>query len=142
MIRPQFIGIGILIVLIFSCGCGRRSGNTPVLVPVSGVVTLDGGPLPKASIVFHSTMGGSSNSSVGRTNEKGEYSLIFSQRNIGAAPGSYLVEIRTREEVVDKDGNLVSDTPERLPVRYHDHSTLNVTVNTDNPIINFDLKSK
>ncbi len=126
--------------ILLSAGCGRRNDPLPELVPVTGVVTLNGAPLPKANVTFHPLTSG--DSSFGRTNEKGEFTLLYRGNAAGAVAGNHRVEIRTREEIVDRDGNLVSDQPELLPARYHDKTTLTADVHPGGPEIRFELKSK
>lgn len=59
------------------------------LVPVSGVITLNGAPLPGAVVTF---LPAQWSPGVGETNEKGEYSVSSSGRP-GLSPGEYKVAI-------------------------------------------------
>ena len=52
-------------------GCGEGPEG-PDMAPVSGIITLDGKPLPDAEVVFV----GETFEGYGRTNEEGHYSLV------------------------------------------------------------------
>ena len=129
-----------LVVLCLLCpGCGRSSPPVPELIPVTGFVTLNKKPLPHAAIAFHPKESG--DSSFGRTDEQGKFILKYSNGSDGAVVGSHRVEIRTREEIVDAGGKVVSDRPEILPERYHNQSILNAEVDADHKELQFDLNN-
>jgi len=63
----------------------------PTLAPVSGTITLDGTPLPGATIRLIPTAG--QRAAIGLTDDSGKYVLTTSQEGDGAAPGIYRVTI-------------------------------------------------
>src|SRR5262245_12374499 len=71
-------------------GCGQ--GKT---VKVEGVVTLDGKPLPAATVTF--VPDGNGRAASGRTDQDGIFRLTTFRTDDGAVPGEYKVTV-----VVDK----------------------------------------
>jgi hypothetical protein len=130
----------ILAICLMLSACGGKQKPQPTLVNVTGLVTLNGKPLPNATVIFLPQ--GPGEISGGRTNETGEFSLKHSQNEAGAVPGTYRVEIRTGGEVLDSDGRIVSESREILPVRYHSESTLTAEVPASGAKLDFALKSK
>ena len=126
----------------------RLDFNTVKLVPVGGVITVDGKPLANAVVSFMPKNGPLP---TGETDEKGHYELIFGRP--GAPVGEYTVAI---SYMVSADGkpqgvaarSSVSPQPgmntakERLPREYSDlgRSTLRAKVPAEgNTALNFDL---
>lgn len=73
-------------------GCGSSAG----LVPVEGVVTLDGAPLPKCQVLFYVPGGGAETNFTDVTDEQGKFSLTtINNQGTGIKPGSYTVQLRT-----------------------------------------------
>ena len=82
--------LGVLALLTLGCGGGSSDLD---LKGVSGVVVLDGEPLPEATVVF--TPKGGGRPSFGMTNEDGEYELAYTTTGEGTPAGEYIVAIRT-----------------------------------------------
>ena len=61
-----------LLTLMVVCGCGGGIQTEPV----TGVVTMDGKPLPGVRVIFSPAEGGRANS-VGTTDTEGAYSLVY-----------------------------------------------------------------
>ena len=102
--------------------------DRPPLAPVSGTVTLDGQPLPKAAVTFRPAEGRASR---GFTDEKGHYELIYIRDIRGAQIGSHTVTITTRSETVAE---------EMVPEIYNKETTLTREVEgKSNNVIDFDL---
>lgn len=124
----KFVACGLLIVA--AAGCGGPPADLPELGTVSGVVTLDGKPLPNARVMFtpdHSRPSGA------MTDANGRYELIFNEKLKGAAVGKHTVRISLG----------AYDKPEQLPAKYNLKSELTADVKAGpNEDINFDLKSK
>jgi len=78
-----FCGLSFVLV-----GCGRS--QYPETARVKGTVTLDGSPVENATIIFAPD---SSRASRGRTNERGEYTLILKKQIPGAVLGDHQVRI-------------------------------------------------
>jgi hypothetical protein len=117
-------------------GCSKRRPELPPLGRVTGVVTLDGVPLPRAAVAFVPYERG--NGSYAVTGPDGGYVLQYTARDDGAVVGRHRVEIRTGGEGRDADGNLV-ETPELLPARYHARSELTADVSAGDNRLDFSL---
>lgn len=82
--------------LVLSCGCGEKPvGGPEGLIPVSGVVTLDGNPVADATITFTPKREGGT--STGYTDENGKYELYFGPSAAGAVEGEHVVSIEVGE---------------------------------------------
>ncbi|QDT88614.1 carboxypeptidase-like regulatory domain-containing protein [Gimesia algae] len=99
---------------VYCLGCS--GGDSVDLGTVSGVITMDGAPLPDAIIVFIPDKG---NPSTGRTDASGNYELAYLGDSKGAIVGSHTVKITTGEpleETIDGDTDLantdITDTTE------------------------------
>jgi hypothetical protein len=91
--NPQFLSRRLILgacVLALGCGGASTEGRKPVF-PVSGTVTMSGGPLPGASVSFAPLDG--QPVAVGRTNDQGEYTLTTYEGGDGAAAGRYAVVV-------------------------------------------------
>jgi len=90
--RPLMFCVLAFAVAVFGgCGDGGPSVNY-----VEGRVTLDGNPVPKATVVFSPVEGGTGRPAVGTTDESGVYKLTDAQSTdvgSGAATGEYRVGI-------------------------------------------------
>ena len=112
-------------------GCGR--GDAPQLGQVTGVVTLDGQPLPEAQVEFLPASGRPSSAETG---QDGRYRLRYSADFDGALVGPHTVKIHTAV-----DGR-VDRQKELVPPRYHAQSELSAEVKSGSNTFNFDLQSK
>lgn len=133
----------ILLLLPLACGLAAGCGDSRT-APVSGRVTLNGKPLPNASVTF-APVGGKGNvepgpSSAGKTDADGRYTLeLIGQDGRGAVIGKHKVMIALVDEKRDDD-----DSPDRLkqlPLKYNGQTTLEFEVpagGTDKA--DFDLK--
>ena len=126
--KPWGIVLGLLVLLPLGCGGG---GSDLDLKGVSGTVTLDGQPLPDATVVF--TPKGGGRQVFGLTDEDGEYELAYTTTGEGAPPGEYIVAIRTfRAPEEDPDtGEMKAAVPEKVPQKYNTPSELTVSVPSD-----------
>jgi hypothetical protein len=116
-----------------SVGCGGPAH--PDVGRVTGVVTLDGQPLPDATVMFQPTSG---RASVATTDSAGKYTLLYIDGVPGALLGSHKVNIRT--EIPGEDGQ-PPIAKEKLPKKYHDQTELTAEVKPGSNTINFDLQS-
>lgn len=110
-------------------GCGGRAKDTPKLGTVTGIIKMDGQPLPKATVVFAPD---NSRQSGGTTNEQGKYELMFNGQLKGAAIGKHKVRITTGTAM----------EPQKIPANYNYQTVLSADVKEGKNDINFDLKSK
>jgi len=123
-----------LLISGFLTGCGPADG----LATVTGLVTLDGEPLPDAYVQFTCT-GENAGVSNGRTDANGKYYLMFSRSKVGARTGPSKVAITT----FDLDGTHggVKRIPEKVPAKYNAKSELTAEVKPGSNTFDFDLKS-
>lgn len=121
-----------LFMLCAVAGCG---GN-PNLGQVTGTVTLDGKPLPSATLMFTPDSGGAT--SYGKTDSTGQYRMQFSDTENGAWIGNNKVVIRTGDVLPDNSGS----TPELVPAAYNRNSKLTAAVKSGSNTIDFQLDSK
>ena len=80
--------IGVFMVLL--CGCGQPGHDR---IEISGLVTLDGAPLPGGMIVKFTPTTGGGNPAIGSTDLNGKYAMYADQGKIGLYPGEYQVSI-------------------------------------------------
>jgi len=128
----QHLLIVIAAMLGFMSGCGS-SGDNPDLGRVQGVVTLDGKPVANAEISFSPVNG--ERYSIGKTDERGHYSLSFSANDSGAAVGEHVVKILSEEADLETSEDPV------LPAAYNSESQLKVNVKSGSNTIDFPLKA-
>ncbi len=130
------LGLCAALILSFSlAGCGGSIGG-PELGRVTGVVTLDGAPLPDATVMFQPQNG---RPSFGTTDSSGKYELGYTQGSAGAVLGENTVFIRT--EIPGPDGQPPVQK-EKLPAKYHNKTELKANVVPGANTFNFDLTSK
>ena len=88
-------------------GCGPSEPYE--MVPISGVVTLDGRPLSNARLAFQPLGGGGGKKvgpgSYGRSDEQGRFTLETVDRRSGAVVGEHLVTVTTQAVVSEDAGN-------------------------------------
>src|SRR5712692_11334611 len=89
--RILAVGVALVLTTVPVAGCGG-----PKIVPVSGVVSLDGKPYRKAVVSFQ-PIGSKDNPNPGRgsagvTDEQGRYTLTYD----GTAPGALIGKHRVR----------------------------------------------
>ena len=130
-------------LICFSTGCGKDYGVE--LHPATGTVTMDGQPLPDATIEFRPIRSGAGQQSaprgaIGFTNELGEYKLLFRDTQ-GCPAGDFKVIISTYSEPTGADPD-DRGNPETVPDQYRAaKSSLKATITEDGDnAFNFDLK--
>ncbi len=109
------------IFILLLAGCSYTPDDMPKIAPVSGVVTLDGQPLPEAEILFQPKSG---RASTGISDENGEYTLLFNRNTNGAKVDDHDVSIITYKQF---DPTI---------------SKLTATVTEGDNVVNLELKSK
>lgn len=128
--------LGLATITLFAVGCGGGLGDTPELGNVAGTVTLDGKPLPNATVTFVAQDGEQQRPATAQTNEAGEFTLKWSRAHDGAPPGKYLVKIRTGGS---EDGEVVE---EKVPAKYNTNTELVEEVKPGDNDFEFKLDSK
>jgi hypothetical protein len=128
-----FVG-SLLSLLATGCGSSYSLGT------VTGTVTLDGKPLPQATVTFSRGQG---RMSVGTTDDQGHYQLLYTVNQQGAEPGTHTVSIATQIDAGSGEGDLaaVEGRKELLPPRYNDKTELTAEVKPGRNTIDFDLTS-
>ena len=115
-------------------GCGGP--EHPDVGRVTGVVTLDGQPLDKATVMFQPANG---RASVATTDSAGKYSLAYLDGVPGAILGTHKVIIRT--EIPGEDGQ-PPIAKEKLPKKYHEQTELTAEVKPGSNKVDFPLTSQ
>lgn len=136
--KTGLVVTGWVLAGLLATGCsGRRSD----LADVVGVVTLDGQPLPMATVIFQPDSAGPA--SYGLTDQKGRYQVMYDVGVTGAVIGMHTVKISTFQEKDPDADPPIAAAPEILPARYHRNSELREQV-TDRKVneINFQLESR
>ena len=113
-------------------GCGGKSAKKlPELGAVTGVVELDGKPVPDAIVMFEPK--GSGTLASAGTDTTGKYQLMYRPDVAGAALGEHVVRISKREGDAG---------PETLPKKFNDKTELTANVQAGANTIDFKLHSK
>jgi hypothetical protein len=124
MRKRVLVGAALVLVLVLGCG-GRR------FVPVSGTVTMDGKPVAKATVTFMPVAEKKSleagESSTGKTNENGQFTLTSSRGKNGALVGKHRVSISMQQSKVGESEERVR-TVELIPTRYNENTELTFDV--------------
>jgi hypothetical protein len=121
------------VLLSIIAGCGDAK-----LGQVSGTVTLDGEPLPRATVEFQPTTG---SPSYGITDDSGRYRLIYLRNKPGALIGEHIVRVTTYDWVTNPDESK-TEIPERVPRAYNEASTLAFTVKRGSQTFDLILSSE
>lgn len=128
--RVVATAVAILVVAAATGGCWGRKSN---VASVTGVVTLDGKPVARATVGFQPRSG---RPAYGGTDEQGHYKLFYDFRSAGAVVGTCDVTITTAYE--DEEGRR---QPERIPKKYFKPGALVVDVEPKANVFNFELTS-
>ncbi|MDR1480976.1 MAG: carboxypeptidase-like regulatory domain-containing protein [Planctomycetaceae bacterium] len=140
-VKKIFCSISVLVVLILILGCGNAASGR-----VSGVVKLDGKPLPDAAINFYPSETGTP--AVGMTDANGRFELAVSHSMKGVFAGKYKVTIstvRAEQEVYDAGNTkIIPAVPEYVDEKLTNPDTTDLfkEVKSGKQEINFDLQSK
>ncbi len=139
---PGIVGVIFVCFAAYWISSSVMSGGRglPELGKVSGVVTLDGEPLGGATVMFMPSAESDAeadaasriSSSVGMTDEKGRYSLMYVKDVAGAAVGKHQVIINAPKP----------NGAEALPRKYNTASELTFEVKPGSNEAPFELVSK
>lgn len=108
-------------LLVVAAGCG---GGRPGLVPVSGVVTIDGQPVTAGQV---SLMPKGKRSAIGRLDEKGRFTLSSYELGDGAPIGTHLVTVTAVEGVTERSNRWLA------PKKYSNKLNANLWVTIEGP---------
>lgn len=120
-------------------GCLGGAGDQPEIGAVTGMITLDGKPVPWAKIYFDPLPGGRTSTAV--SDDNGNYELEYNLTNKGAKVGKHAVRVITRWDP-DEDPKLPKGLPERIPKRYHAAGELEFEVRGEANVIDLQLTSQ
>jgi hypothetical protein len=104
-----------------SIGCGSSDG--PRTVNASGTLTLDGTPVKDAQVIFVVTSGVPA---YGTTDANGKFTMMVSEENKGAVPGTYPVIVS--KTLMDDLGGGNVKLEQGLPAIYGDPAKSGITV--------------
>jgi hypothetical protein len=134
-VRTAAHPIAATVILIVSSGCGGEAG-------VSGIVSLDGKPLPGVHLVFFPKDADSRTARlfVADADDQGRFSVgAIGSPQGGIPPGSYRLSLTTAYSVTASDDE--PPLPERVPAAYREGVDFNVPAGgIQNAAV--DLKSK
>jgi len=140
------LGLGLLVVAVM--GCSKQPYG---IAQVAGKVTLDGKPLPKASVTFV-PMASTENQNPGPTAQamtdvEGKYKLSVDAATPGAVVGKcriYITTILSDPATDDRDaGGPVKRVRDKVPANYNQKTELTFDVpRGGTQQANFDLKSR
>lgn len=120
--------IWVLALLCFMVGCF----GSDKIVPVSGLVTLDGKPLPGAVVGFEPiAQQGDLKAGYGsysKTDDEGRYTLRSLKNEEGALVGQHRVSVSTVIGKEGPNGEMLGLTKERVPSRYNNDTQLVIEV--------------
>jgi hypothetical protein len=128
-------------ISLFLAGCGGGASDAPETVPVKGVVTYKGQPVPKLSVGFIPD-GGKGKLASGTTDAAGKFALMTDKPGDGAVVGPYKVAISfVPDEIPEMPGFPGSEkkVESPIPAKYADSATsgLKQTVDKDASKNNF-----
>jgi len=93
-VRKSISALAACLLVLSLGGCGNQEQG-PTLVPVSGTISVDGTPIPKAGISFRPDKSKGNSAPYqpgGAANDQGKYELIAAAKQ-GAPPGWYKVVV-------------------------------------------------
>lgn len=133
--------------VISLAGCGNRAGRQQT-APASGVVTLDGKPVPQGSLLFVPVVPGPP----GQANLKPDGTFVAGtyEATDGLIPGEYRVAISGQMEIdPEVTGTPMAENvskvkaPEQLPIKFGDDKSSGLTASIkkgEKNVLTFDLK--
>ncbi|WP_157369279.1 hypothetical protein [Zavarzinella formosa] len=135
----------VLLMAVFAgfafSGCGKEG---PPTAEVSGVVMLDGVPVPEGSITF-TPVEGTLGATAGGVIKNGKYQISADKGpGIGKNKVSINYPKETGKRVPDASspGKDRTEVTEAIPAKYNSASTLVHPITTGKNTLDFDLKSK
>ena len=93
---PVLLAIGLGLLPVAAIGCGEDDGIGQ-RYPVSGTVTYQGQPVPRATITFTPVDAGGGRPATDDTDQSGYFQLSTASPRDGALPGKYLVTVSAVE---------------------------------------------
>ncbi len=122
-----YFALGLLAIGV-ATGCSEAR---PERVPISGVVLIDGQPMPDCYIQFVPSNGRASR---GHTDSEGRFSLTCYEDQDGVLLGAQRVSVTAFKEI---NGETIQWN---LPKKYMDHKTSNIRFEIDEPNDNLKIE--
>lgn len=142
-------GFAVICVASVCLGCGSPEAVDPTFPPVTGTVTLNGKPLPHATVTFLPIGENANNFAKGETDDSGHYELKGPRGGVGTGPGTYAVTVSLMRmpngSAPPADVPLIeSGAVEKLPPMYssQDRTTLQAAVTDQGGNFDFALKGR
>jgi hypothetical protein len=132
------VAVACLVGAVTGCGSGGLGATA------TGLVTIDGQPVPAGIRVDFQPQGEKGSPSMGFTNAKGEYELFFTPARKGVMPGECLVRVSVMPEMSAEGIPTVPEALKavRIPDRYGRQSTLMRTVKPGSNLIDIEIDTK
>jgi len=145
----RVFALGAAVLVLAGCSDGRK------IVPVSGVVKVNGEPYPNAIVTFQPIAADKDDNpgrgSSGRTGPDGRYTLIYDGEKPGAVTGKHRIRICTdlgsggapKDDKSESDPNWRGRLVEIIPAEWHDLSNKEFEVpsrGTDQADFNIEVK--
>jgi hypothetical protein len=141
-VKVAAVLLGLLCLAV--SGCGPNISHLPKTVKAEGTVTLDGQPVPGATLTFIAEQGNYHASAV--TVADGTFKLNAFKEKTGAVPGKYHVEINKTVAKAGEGGESgLVNVQYGLPKKYASMGTSGLThtiPDKDTTDIKFELSSK
>ncbi len=154
----RFATIFGLCALTVGCSPGPKADYSKLgLLEISGTITLDGQPVPKAAIFFYRE---DETYSYGITDAEGRYTAMLNSEKSGVLPGPKRIEISTVHSPIpgglsdnsgDGEAEFIEEDPdlpakrknkgEKIPACYNSKTNLKVEINQRDAHLDFDLQS-
>jgi len=123
---PIIIICALVCCLGIGCGQTQAEYETPELVPVEGVVTINGQPEPGVLVTFNPMGSTSGQIAYGLSDSSGKFVCEYSQGGVGCPQGQYAV---TCSKMVTPDGKPIPEgasaadvmATDMIPARYRDY---------------------
>ncbi len=133
--RARLIPLTLLVGLLTAIGCS----SGPKIVPVSGVATHKGQPVPSLRINFQPEHG---RPSWGDTDENGRFTLEYDAQNKGALVGKHTVSAVYHPRNPQEEMGLVKRHPavNAVAAKYGDQGKSPLKVEITGPTDNLELK--
>jgi hypothetical protein len=126
------------IIFLAAALCAAAGGCSEGPSDVTGTVTYDGQPVTAGAITF--IPADDKGRKTGGAIVEGKYHLRSEEQ---PRPGKYRVEIRWAKpdgtQFRSESGEMLDNTKEALPAKYHDDSQLTAELKSGKNVVNYDL---
>lgn len=96
------LAVCLCVLIVGAIGCGKKGGSRSGLVPAAGTLTYKGELVDDAVLEFRPATETQEHCvGVGRTDEKGQFSVMTDRPNDGLLPGKYKVTVKKQVQTID-----------------------------------------